>query len=87
MNEEEAKTKWCPFTRATANDTEWHSNRPSFADTDKNPFDTCIASACMAWRWDYSPEQVAYHAKEAPQAYADGKFIARGRCGLAGALR
>lgn len=52
---EEAKTKWCPFSRAmkhTDNDGVVTTNRIYRSD-DKMPFkDTlCLATACMSWRW------------------------------------
>jgi hypothetical protein len=59
VTEEEAKTRWCPFVRLTADGQgEWHVNRdPSLPSS---PGDTqayrCIASACMAWRWLPAPE-------------------------------
>lgn len=53
LPEEDAKTKWCPFTRVAASATEWHTNRPSHADVDRAQFDMCVGSACMAWRTAY----------------------------------
>lgn len=50
ITEAEAAKRWCPFTRDTANASEWHSNRPSFADAGAKGHDLCIGSACMAWR-------------------------------------
>ncbi len=53
MTEDEAKQRWCPFIRLTADGNgEWHINRdPSIPSS---PGDTqayrCIGSACMAWR-------------------------------------
>lgn len=44
MTEAEAKKKWCPFTRIAEGDTT--INR-GYVD-----LTCCIASACMAWRWD-----------------------------------
>lgn len=68
MTEDEAKTKWCPFSRV-GDDTLTANNRPSSASYD------CIASACMAWRWTISPQNAAnYHPAQ----------IEDGHCGLAG---
>lgn len=82
MTEDEAKQRWCPFTRATATDIEWHSNRPSFADTDKNPFDTCLGTSCMAWRWRgwFLAEARDVHATPPPTEQS----VRLGYCGLAG---
>lgn len=44
----------------------------------------CIASACMAWRWTFSPRQAEHAAKDAPMAHSKSPFVARGYCGLAG---
>lgn len=45
MTEEEAKTKWCPFTR---NGNEPGCNRSGLAND--FPVEVCIGSKCMAWR-------------------------------------
>lgn len=81
MTEDEAKTKWCPFVRVTASETEWHTNRPSYADIHQTPFDDCIGSACMAWRWRPGKPEVkdgAFTGRMEP--HSDGA----GFCGLAG---
>lgn len=55
MTEDEAKGRWCPFTRAAGaanvDGQEWHSNRPTFAESYHGGFDLCLGSNCMAWRW------------------------------------
>lgn len=48
MTEDEAKTKWCPFTRVGEQASGAAENRP---DGSYN----CIASGCMAWRWAQKP--------------------------------
>lgn len=68
MTEEEAKTKWCPFARVTADDrhvgdnSAW--NRIQVDDGDAAPHLTeqtrCIGSACMAFRY------VERHAGQPP---------------------
>jgi|HubBroStandDraft_1064217.scaffolds.fasta_scaffold778719_2 hypothetical protein len=44
VTEDDAKTKWCPFTRVGEQASGAAENRP---DGSFN----CIGSACMAWRW------------------------------------
>ena len=86
--EEEAKTKWCPFARVIASETDTLSaphhtgynrvfiNADGFEDggrTNRNPsMAHCIASDCMSWRWDRSLA-MSGHAKPT-----------QGFCGLAG---
>lgn len=56
--EEEAKTKWCPFARTATFETQ--SAVSESAATFNRPWSgsiaqedcSCIASECMAWRWD-----------------------------------
>ncbi len=75
MIEDEAKTKWCPFTRFHECGGRAYHNKPgrtneldgTSADADSS---LCIASKCMAWRWN-SP-----CPGESPYA--------KGHCGLAG---
>ena len=69
MTEEEARTKWCPFVRLSI------AANPGVAfniwsGDDGDPMRaTCIASQCMAWRWDFTGSSLAHH---------------EGYCGLAG---
>ena len=72
MTEDEAKTKVCcgpPHIGAVAK-----------GDTQIR----CIASACMAWRWSFSPRAAKSAAEEAPMAHSRSPFVAKGYCGLAG---
>lgn len=52
MTEEEAKTKWCPHAIAQTTDQPQATavNRQLRGTPDIGCH--CIASACMAWRWD-----------------------------------
>ncbi len=58
MNEEEAKTKWCPFVRLVVGAGEKFAPSCNRMATTEEPIFTrfsqtasCIASECMAWRW------------------------------------
>jgi hypothetical protein len=86
MTEEEAKTKWCPFTR---NGGEAGCNRVASTE--------CIGSACMAWRWigDRSfIDAIKKHradtgsslveAKEYVESHPELWATRNGYCGLAG---
>lgn len=44
MTEDEAKTKWCPFSRVS------HFDHAANRDSDGAPDGRCLASGCMAWR-------------------------------------
>lgn len=84
MTEDEAKTKWCPAARVVWPGSDWGSafsgNRSPLSDDGFNGADRCIASECMAWRWDkgttYTTDGKAWNRM--PSAPAEG------RCGLAG---
>ncbi|CAB4165151.1 hypothetical protein UFOVP833_31 [uncultured Caudovirales phage] len=56
MTEDEAKTKWCPFARqATVFSREGATGGTANRDGPHHygvPNVECIASACMAWRWE-----------------------------------
>jgi len=69
MTEDEAKTKWCPAARSSADQGDYSANRRSDGKVDIGCF--CIASDCMAWRWHRS--------------FSDGPLSTEhGTCGLAG---
>lgn len=86
LTEEQARTRWCPFTRVTGDGEEWHTNRPSHAEVHQKQFDHCIASQCMAWRWGEAERNGAPVLDE--DAPARVRFEPspdrKGRCGLAG---
>lgn len=79
-----ARVHWCPFVRfsgaATATDQAWATNRGG--GHGENAF-YCLASDCMAWRWDLTPEQSASRNKGATTEQSEAK----GHCGLAGSVR
>jgi hypothetical protein len=71
MTEEEARQKWCPHVRvASADDAT--VNRGG-----AGPHEAicCIASACMAWRWDVHSSAVTLVTTVSDK---------HGHCGLAG---
>jgi hypothetical protein len=75
MTEEQAKTKWCPFSRnfynqGPYNRTPWGIDKASM----------CIGSECMAWRWVKDPVTNLFtYGKELPDYEGE-----HGYCGLAG---
>jgi hypothetical protein len=94
MTEDEAKTKWCPHVRAGQTYENFSANR----DRDGTLLDykhTCIASACMAWRWTAKPvegkesyQKVVYDNESKLHrgviVPAVEEVIGEGYCGLAG---
>lgn len=70
MTEAEARERWCPFAMAlTGNRTVSYNRRPE--DGAPSIMAHCIASKCMAWRWD-----IEVHG-----------LPVKGYCGLAGSPR
>jgi hypothetical protein len=76
MTEEDAKQKWCPFTRAMAASVGTSANRLLNGAPHRGSM--CIASACMAWRWNVPTYSGRYG--ETPT----GQDPIEGHCGLAG---
>lgn len=79
MTEEEAKTKWCPFSRTMGIDGDVimpAANRVFMFDGDNKltfphpEMCACLASKCMAWVWEKTPNSAIKRT--------------HGRCGLAG---
>jgi len=60
--ESEARQCWCPFARAQGDG----ANRTFFPDEDASKDGevlsgmTCLASGCMAWRWDPRDDERGY---------------------------
>lgn len=77
MTEDEAKTKWCPFTRVGFADHGGTNNRH---DGGLN----CIASACMAWRWNGYMGAEGKWVRKAPDGEKWNGANGDGYCGLAG---
>ncbi len=86
MTEDEAKTRWCPFTRvggipaSAAAGISW--NRWPGEDVDTDGPANCVGSACMAWRWS---RDVEWQAKAEAEYRRSGRRIVPtdGYCGLA----
>lgn len=69
MTEDEAKTKWCPHTVASHTDPRAISGyeREEIGLPANTFLHACIASACMAWRWNEAKRTSAF--LEAVQAH------------------
>jgi|LakMenEpi03Aug12_release.lakeMendotaPanAssembly.Ray.scaffolds.fasta_scaffold742957_2 hypothetical protein len=80
MTEEDAKQKWCPFTRAMAASVSTSPNR--LVDGAPHRGSMCIASACMAWRWDTDAWTLAFDDK-GPLTRRKDYDEPQGYCGLA----
>lgn len=80
MTEDEAKKRWCPMVRVivTPQCVEWQqralTNRISFVESGSSE-SNCIASDCMAWRWE--DDLIA-------EEYRPKKKSNKGYCSLAG---
>lgn len=86
MTEDEAKTKWCPFARTvlqvdSAGDALSIGNRHYHND---GPASFCIASSCMAWRWDQEPIRWSGRPGESMKPSEWEPSAEQGFCGLAG---
>lgn len=68
MTEDEAKTKWCPQTQFD----------PQRTPQGFHPSQTCLGSACMAWRWIEGSDDVGGFKRVDPE---DSRKL--GCCGLA----
>lgn len=81
MTEDEAKTKWCPHVRGLAASVGAAPNRT--LDGSRHRSADCIASACMAWRWDTDAWTLAFDDK-GPLTRRKDFDEPQGYCGLAG---
>ena len=91
MTEDEARKKWCPFSRTGAFTDQ---GRLMAVTVNRDPRDEimegcrCIASECMAWRWVMESVGGIYFSKYRRTPIKDslGHFenVPEGYCGLAG---
>ena len=99
MTEDEAKTKWCPFSRVAVGSgafgepplVGWNrKERESFGHREKIGGENhCIASRCMAWRWDTTWVSAVHEGQGGDtvlrlKPIKEGQSPQRGYCGLAG---
>jgi hypothetical protein len=73
MTEAEAKKHWCPFVRIAQHMGLDMVPVNRVGSNGANPDTCCLASKCMAWRWDY-PDGPSFKSTT-------------GHCGLAGRER
>ena len=52
MTENEATTKWCPMSRSSVEPNGSADNRGIMNEAGCHNSTLCIASECMAWRWN-----------------------------------
>lgn len=81
VTEEEAKKKWCPFSRAV------RSSQGAMAGVNRDgpradPRAVCLASECMAWRRFPQGENYSENLSTGERTYLEPV----GFCGLAGKL-
>ena len=82
--EEEAKRKWCPFSRAIASygeGTYGTSNRD--CGSMNGDATACIASSCMAWQWLMIADSVRGAVLKNDMSLEWSAQTPRGFCGLA----
>jgi hypothetical protein len=97
ITEQEAKQKWCPHAVASHTDPR-RGFREGLSIRPDGMGHECIASACMAWRWQRDVAYRAYNAGPPPgkgwektgHTIHEGETVewalstGKGRCGLAG---
>ena len=94
MTEEEAKEKWCPHSMAgtgraissmilLASGKTTMREAEKYADDNENS-DNCIASKCMAWRWNAPADIMAADGGVYQSPMPEPRSETHGYCGLAG---
>ena len=82
MTEDEAKTKWCPFTRVANGGVATNRDFDNGGDLDAWPqfklATACVGSACMAW------VQTDNEAPPSKPGDPEPVYKSAGRCGLVG---
>lgn len=93
MTEDEAKTKWCPFSQVVQ--TAWDEekllyaasgNRVPASESDDKIFLTstlCIGSQCMAWRWHSFENKLTEYEDDTKEFTTSHDETFGGYCGLA----
>lgn len=87
MTKDEAKAKWCPFARPVfAGPSRDVAAMNRMGDGTPEAAAMCIASACMAWRWepDWIYPPVTPGAEPDRFRLGHKKSKTEGFCGLAG---
>ena len=88
ITEDEAKKKWCPHVRHSDSETDSVAvNRfGRHAIDPERSWNSCIGSACMAWRWkDLPPVIASDDLQSIPVSELEMRTKARrGYCGLSG---
>ncbi|MES2347015.1 MAG: hypothetical protein V4641_05525 [Pseudomonadota bacterium] len=65
MTPEDAKTRWCPFARAPVQGYDSSGDVSAITAANRctsggspDPDTLCLASRCMAWRWNDTPSKL-----------------------------
>jgi hypothetical protein len=80
MTEDEAKTKWCPFAMAPGASFALNRGPEGVA----NGRSMCLASECMAFRWDMGGWKLAQDGRGMLMRPKEADEAPEGFCGLAG---
>ena len=86
FTEEEAKTKWCPFSRAGWTggvESQYSGNRWFEQDGETVSKDvSCLGPRCAAWTWQDVKRDDGWWEETGPQTLRKLNSPPRGRCGL-----